>query len=438
MSAATFWASRAAVDYSQAISVSDLGVTAIVVVTFLVLGFALYSSLLDQQLSAQQALADELYRSRQMLQSILDNIPQRVFWKDLDGRYQGCNRAFALDSGLSSPEEAVGKIDEELPALKVSLPFSDDLRRTVETGQPVSNSEYEMTSGNGPRRWVRVTSIPLRDSTGKICGTLGAYEDITEHKQAEDAVKRSNAALSEFAHVVSHDLQSPLRVANNYAQLLGTVCAAELNEEAHTFLGFIETSLRNMSELIQSLLRYSTATDAEPEGRRAVALASVLDRALANAAVLINETDAKITSGPLPELVGNPVQLTQVMQNLISNAIKYRKSTVRPVIHVAATDEGDEWVISVRDNGIGIASHHHNRIFNPLKRLHGPEIPGFGIGLATCRRVVEHHGGRIWVESEPGAGSTFYFSIQKQHASGEAADQSPVAPGGTMTRSAPA
>jgi light-regulated signal transduction histidine kinase (bacteriophytochrome) len=243
----------------------------------------------------------------------------------------------------------------------------------------------------------------LRDSKEIICGVLGTYEDITEHKRAEDAIKRSNAALSEFAHVVSHDLQSPLRVANNYVQLLGRMYGEELKDEAHMFLEFIETSLRNMSELIQSLLRYSTTTNPEPEGWTTVALGSVVDRALANLAVLINETGAEITPHSLPEVTGHPVQLLQLVENLVSNAIKYRKPGVKPEIHIAAREERDEWIVSVRDNGIGIAREYQERIFNPLKRLHGAEIPGFGIGLATCRRVVE-----------PGAGSTFCFSIRKQ------------------------
>jgi light-regulated signal transduction histidine kinase (bacteriophytochrome) len=254
------------------------------------------------------------------------------------------------------------------------------------------------------------------DLNGRLCGLLGTYEDITAQKRAEDAIRRLNAALSEFAQVVSHDLQSPLRVATNYVQLLEMMHGEQLDEEARTFLKFIEDSLRSMAELIQSLLKYATAATPEPSEQETVSLGAALERALANLQLLIAETGAQITSDPQPEVTGYAVQITQVIENLISNAIKYRNPDVLPIIHLSATERIDTWVISVRDNGIGIPPEFQSRIFTPLKRLHGPEIPGFGIGLATCRRVVEHHGGRIWVESQSGVGSTFYFSLRKRRA----------------------
>ncbi|MBV9266547.1 MAG: PAS domain-containing protein [Acidobacteriaceae bacterium] len=418
MSAASFRASRGAVDYSHAVSVSDLGITGIVVVTFLVLGFAFFTSLLDQQLTAQQALGEELYRSKQMLQSILDNIPQRVFWKDLDGRYVGCNQAFANDMDLKGPDDVRGKTDEELAGFESLIKHLTDLGNPLKTGRPMSDCQYEIPSGGDSARWLRASATALRDLNGRICGLLGTYEDVTTQKRAEEAIRRSNAALSEFAHVVSHDLQSPLRVATNYIQLLERMHGKQLNEEAHSFLRFVENSLRNMTELIQSLLKYATATEPEPEGQGTVSLAKVLERALVDLQLLVAETGAQITTDRLPEITAYPVQITQVVENLLSNAIKYRKPDVPPRIHFGATERSDSWVISVRDNGIGIPPEFQGRIFTPLKRLHGAEIPGFGIGLATCRRVIEHHGGRIWLESEPDVGSTFYFSVRKPRAGG--------------------
>jgi PAS domain S-box-containing protein len=205
MSAASFRPSNTAVDYAHAVSVSDLGVAGIVIVTFLVLGFAFFTSLLDQQLSAQQALAEELYRSRQMLQSILDNIPQRVFWKGLDGRYLGCNQAFGNDMDLTSPDEVVGKTDEELSGFESVIRHLHHVREPLETGHPLSNCEYEIPAEAGITRWLRATSIPVRDLNGQLFGVLGTYEDITAQKRTEEAIRRSNAALSDFAHVVSHD-----------------------------------------------------------------------------------------------------------------------------------------------------------------------------------------------------------------------------------------
>jgi PAS domain S-box-containing protein len=428
MAAASFQASRQQVDYSHAVSVSDLGITAIVIVTFLVLAFAFFTSLLDQQLSAQQVLSEELYQSRQMLRSVLDNIPQRVFWKDFDGHYLGCNLAFAAYTGLNGPNEIIGKTDEDLPRLKELSACADKLRETLETGEAVMNQECEIATEDGQSQWLRSNSVALRDFNGRIYGFLGTYEETTKQKQAQEAIERSNAALSDFAEIVSHDLQSPLRIANNYVQLLAMRYRDRLDQEGKGLLESIESSLHSMAELIQSLLRYATATGPEPEGRGTVALASVVDRAIANLALPIAETGMQINSDTLPEVIGYRMQLTQVFQNLISNAIKYRKAGIRPRIHISASEGTDAWVISVRDNGIGIAEKYYDRIFSPLKRLHGAEIPGFGIGLATCQKLVEHHGGNIWVDSKPDVGSTFYFRLPKgsesaakgRHAAGSA------------------
>jgi PAS domain S-box-containing protein len=411
MAAANFYSSSRPLDYSHAVSVSALGVTGIIAVTFLLLGFAVFSSVIDQRLAAHRALVEELHMSRQMLQSILDNVPQRVFWKDRNGSYLGCNQAFANDAGLSSPTEVTGKTDAELPWKEDWA--SPEFRTAAQKCTPVLNSEFPRTGVDGDRRWIRASSVPLRDSQQSVFGVLGTYEDVTERRRAEDAIKRSNAALSEFAHVVSHDLQSPVRVAKNYTQLVTKRYGKQLDEPGRGFLQFIEDSLVHMDDLIRSLLGYAAATELDPGGQTQVSLESALERALANLLLLIKETHAEIAHGRLPVVNAYPAQLIQVFQNLISNSIKYRKPETTPSIHVEASEGLEEWTICIRDNGIGIAPEDQQRIFAPLKRLHGYEIPGFGIGLATCQRVVEHHGGKMWVESQLGVGSAFYFTLRK-------------------------
>jgi PAS domain S-box-containing protein len=425
MAAASFSPSTEPVDYSHAVSVSALGVTGIVVVTFLLLGFAVFSSVVDQRLAAHRALAEELYRSRHMLQSILDNIPQRVFWKNLAGQYLGCNQAFANDAGLTSPEEVAEKIDAELPWIQ-SPPYLADFDAR-QTPRPVLNAEFQSTTPDGQQRWLQVSTIPLRDSQQRIFGVLGAYEDVTDRKRADDAIKRSNAALSEFAHVVSHDLESPVRVARTYTQLVVKRYGNQLDAQGSQFLRDIEENLAHMHELIRSLLAYAAATDPDPDGQTPISLESTLERAIANIQLVVDDTHATITHDALPVLTAYPAQLIQVFQNLISNAIKYRKPGVQPEIHVGATSRPEEWIICVRDNGMGIAPEDQQRIFRPLERLHGREIPGFGIGLATCRKVVEYHGGRMWIESRQGVGSAFYFTLRK----------SQTAEAGTMADSGP-
>lgn len=423
MAAARFFPSTAPVDYSHAVSVSALGVSGIVVVTFLLLGFAVFSSSIDQRLTAHRVVAEELYRSRHMLQSILNAIPQRVFWKDLSGHYLGCNEAFALDAGLESPEQITEKTDAELPWIYRSPQLLENAERVAQTGKPILNGEFQ-TAPEG-EHWFQASALPLRDSHQQLFGSLGVYEDITERKKTEDAIKRSNAALSDFAHVVSHDLQSPVRSARTYIHLAQKRYDTQFDERARALLRDTEDILVYMQELIQSLLKYATATEPDPGGETPVPLDASLEQAVANLRPIIDETQAAITHDALPVLTAHPAQIVQVFENLISNAIKYRKRDVRPAIHVSAASKPEEWVIAVRDNGIGIAPGDQQRIFNPLKRLHGREIPGFGIGLATCRNVVEHHGGRMWVESKAGSGSTFFFTFRKNVAAGRGTDEAP-------------
>ncbi len=411
MAAARFSPSNGPVDYSHAVSVSALGITGIVMVTFLLLGFAVFSSVLDQRLAAHRALAEELYRSRHMLQSILDNIPERVFWKNLAGQYLGCNQAFANDAGLTSPQEIAQKTDAELSWVHPPPPCSADFAAKQNT-RPVLNAEFQTTTLDGQQRWLQASTIPLRDSQQRIFGVLGTYQDVTERKRADDAIKRSNAALSEFAHVVSHDLESPVRVARSYTELVVRRYGNQLDAQGCQFLRDIEENLAHMHELIRSLLAYAAATDPDPAGQIPISLEATLERAVANVQLIVDDTRAKVTHDALPVLAAYPAQLIQVFQNLISNAIKYRKPGIEPEIHVAAKSRPDEWIICVRDNGMGIAPEDQQRIFRPLERLHGREIPGFGIGLATCRKVVEYHGGRMWVESQPEVGSAFYFTLR--------------------------
>jgi signal transduction histidine kinase len=242
---------------------------------------------------------------------------------------------------------------------------------------------------------------------------LLAIDDITERKASEDAIKRSNGELASFAHTASHDLQAPLRSIKLFTQMLVRRCAVHLDDEGEKLVGFIEKGIGSMEDLIRSLLNYSLATEPEPGGKQSVSLQEAFDKAIVNLAETIERESATVTSEPLPDVDAYPTQIVQILQNLISNAIKYHKRDLVPVVNVAVLQTRDHWVISVADNGIGIAPKHHAQIWEPLKRLHGSEVPGTGIGLATCIKIAEHHGGGIWLESQLGVGSTFYFSIQK-------------------------
>jgi two-component system CheB/CheR fusion protein len=250
---------------------------------------------------------------------------------------------------------------------------------------------------------------------------LLAIEDATDRKQAEEALQTTNAELQHFAYALTHDLQEPLRMVVNFTELLGQEYAGKLGEEADRFIAYsIEGALR-IEALLKALLAYWEVSEREPDRSASSDCGAVLAKVLLNLEPAIVESGAVVISDPLPTVVAQEVMLIQLFQNLISNSIKYR-SEEKPRIYVSAESAAAGWLFSVRDNGIGIDPQDADRVFGMFKRLHGSEIPGTGIGLAICKKVVERQGGRIWVQSEPGRGATFKFTIPAPHLGGGGPD----------------
>jgi light-regulated signal transduction histidine kinase (bacteriophytochrome) len=235
-------------------------------------------------------------------------------------------------------------------------------------------------------------------------------EDITRRKRAETELIRSNEDLAQFAHAASHDLQEPLRTIASYTELLSRRYAGKLGEEADQFIKFALDAANRMHILIRDLLAFSQVHDQEHLPGGLVDTKQILEQAMANLKQAIDESKASITNSGLPTVEGDSAQLVQVFQNLLSNAIKYR-GPEPPSVHISAKLQAGEWTFAFEDNGLGFESRDAKRIFDIFKRLHGRDIPGTGIGLALCKKIVERHGGRIWVESEPGKGSIFSFTI---------------------------
>jgi signal transduction histidine kinase len=246
---------------------------------------------------------------------------------------------------------------------------------------------------------------------------LRVAHDELERKAQE--LTRSNAELEQFAYVASHDLQEPLRMISSYTQLLLRRYGDRLDSEAKEFMDFVVDGATRMKQLIEDLLAYSRVGTHGKEFRPTECEA-VLKKALANLTAAIEASGAAVTHDPLPTVDADAVQLAQLLQNLIGNALKF-KGAETPRIHVGVTQQADGWEFAVRDNGIGIDPQYFDRIFMVFQRLHGKgEYPGTGIGLAICKKVVDRHGGRIRVESQPGHGATFYFTLPLKggHANG--------------------
>jgi signal transduction histidine kinase len=270
------------------------------------------------------------------------------------------------------------------------------------------------------------TDYVLKDSLARLpTAVRRALRDkrLREQRRQSEAdlarkileLARSNQALEQFAYVASHDLQEPLRMVATYSQLLAERYHGKLDEQADKYIHYAVDGATRMQTLIQDLLAFSRA------GRQGTSLAStdcnwVVEQALMNLAAAIQEISAVVKYDRLPVVKANRSQLTQVFQNLIGNAIKFR-GTRTPVIQIGAKSQGDEWVFSVADNGIGITSQNYELIFEVFKRLHTrTEYPGNGIGLSICRKIIEQHGGRIWVADQDTSGTTFRFTLQAAEA----------------------
>ena len=281
----------------------------------------------------------------------------------------------------------------------------------------VRNYELEIKHKDGQLTPVVYNASVYKDEDGKINGVFAAARDITERKKSEEMLRlnlnelaRSNAELEQFAYVSSHDLQEPLRMIGSYLQLLERRYKGQLDDKADKYIHFAVDGAARMQNLINDLLAFSRVTTRAKEFE-ITDVESIYNQVLINLEVSIKESSAIITHDPLPKVMADDTQLIQVFQNLISNAIKFRGEE-NPKIHIAAERKNKRWLFSVRDNGIGIDSKHKDRIFEVFKRLHKRrDYPGTGIGLSIVKKIIERHGGHIWVESELGKGSIFYFTL---------------------------
>jgi PAS domain S-box-containing protein len=317
-------------------------------------------------------------------------------------------------------ERSLGYRREDLRGkLLTNLVHPDDIQMTTLALQRVIRDasgrfESRFRSKSGQYAWLAWALVFSAEERL----LYAAARDITERKLAEEKLQqkseelqRSNRELEEFAYVASHDLQEPLHLTAGYVQLLARRYKGELDQEADEFIGYALEGVNRMKNLIADLLAYSRI------GTRGKAFAQVpmeetLNNAMAALEPVLTKTSAIVTNDVLPSVLGDDEQILMLLQNLIDNAIKFHGAE-RPRIHVGARQLDDRWLFFVRDNGIGIDPQYTERVFVIFQRLHNQEqYPGTGVGLAICRKIVERHGGRIWVDSEPGKGSTFYFTLQ--------------------------
>lgn len=402
---------------------------------------AAYAELTEAQRQLARRSA-EMAEANDLFEQVLASMSEALFLMDHAGTIVRVNRAAG---------ELLERDDKELLGRPLGSCFQERvpdspwevLERSL-TGRITGLDVRAVTSAGG-RVPVSLSASVVRDKQGRITGLLAVARDVTEQKRAEEALARqarelarSNTELEQFAYVASHDLQEPIRMVGSFTDLLAKRYRGALDEEADEFIEFIVDGATRMQRLVNDLLAYSRV--GRKGHREQVDCRTAVEKACANLRRPIEESGAEIRIGPLPTVVAEQSGLTRVFQNLIGNAIKFRKEG-RPVqVEVGARREAREWVLFVRDNGIGIDSEETGRLFQLFQRLHTEaEYPGTGIGLAICKKVVEQHGGRIRVESGPGEGSTFFFTLPAEPVEPDGPSQpvKPVEPGGPFQATGP-
>ncbi len=374
-----------------------------------------FRKLRGQLLETEQDLIFTTH-SKSYVDNILRSMGDSLIVVNPDGTIRTANdRTFQLLG--YTPSELIGQPARRIFAEQEEEFFKGLGFSSLDPKGFIRSVEKQFLTKDGTRIPVSLSGSVMSNDDGNIQGIVCVIRDISERKRTRDLLERyakelarSNAELEQFAWVASHDLQEPLRMVASYTQLLARRYKGKLDSDADEFIAYAVGGATRMRRLINDLLEYSRVgtrgKDFEPTDCE-----TVLEGTLTDLQTLIEDSGAVVTRDPLPTLMADATQLGQLFQNLIANATKFRSSETLKV-HVGVERKNGAWLFSVRDNGIGIEPDYWQRIFIVFQRVHGAEdYPGTGIGLAICKKIVERHSGRIWVESQPGDGATFYFTI---------------------------
>jgi PAS domain S-box-containing protein len=369
------------------------------------------ASKIARDITEGKRLRTALIESEARFRQLADSMPQIVWAAEPGGRVDYYNERWYEFSEYG--RDQVGEMSWEsiLPPDEVQK-TRDIYYSSIRTGE-LYNYEHRFWDRHHKRwKWFISRALPVRDAQGNITKWFGTCTDIDQQKRVQEELERANIDLEQFAFSASHDLQEPLRSVKIYSELLAREFGDTASPDAQRYVRYLRAGSTRMENLIKDLLTYTRVTKVDELQETSDANAA-LETALANLAGAISEADAKITVEPLPaSLPIHAAHMEQLFQNLVGNAIKYRNGNRAPDVRISAARQDGQWTFAVSDNGIGIEPEDKESIFGLFKRLHSTdEYSGTGIGLAICQRIVDRYGGRIWVESEPGVGSTFRFTI---------------------------
>ncbi len=369
-----------------------------------------------EDITEQKKVEESLHESEERFRNLADNIPNLAWMAEADGWIFWYNKQWYEYTG-TTPEEMQGWGWKKAHHPDYLESVTEEWSRSIKEGKPYDNI-FPLRSKVGDYHWFLTRVTPIRDDQGKIMRWFGTNTDVTERMDSEeklkktmDELKRSNKELQQFAYAASHDLQEPLRMITSFSQLLERRYKDRLDKDAEEFIEFIVEGSQRMKQLIDDLLAYSRVSSMDVKEFEKIDLETILNVVLSNLSVSIKENNAIITHDTLPTVFADESQMVQLFQNLIGNAIKF-KGKNKPKIHISTKKDENDWKFGVADNGIGIDPKHQEQIFEVFKRLHTrEEYPGTGIGLSIAKKIIQQHGGQIWVESELGKGTTFYFTI---------------------------
>ncbi|MGE5411034.1 MAG: PAS domain S-box protein [Clostridiales bacterium] len=369
-----------------------------------------------RDISREARTEETLKQSKEKYKSMFFNIPIGAYSTTSDGKILMANPALVEMLGYESFEQ-LEKRNLEEEGYENQNYSRDDFKRILEEKGEVKGFESAWLKQNGEIIYVRENARIVKKE-GDITYYEGTVEDISDirnyREKLEKTLKdleRSNEDLEHFAYVASHDLQEPLRVITSYIRLFSQKYKGKLDTKANEYIFMVEDSIKRMQSLITDLLKYARITTSAHK-KEPVDFNNLLQDILTDLQLLLTENKVDISISPQPVLTAEPTQMRQLFQNLISNAVKFRHPERRTTIKICSKQTKREWIFTVEDNGIGIDPKHFGRIFMLFQRLHlKEEYPGTGIGLALCKKIVEQHGGKMWVESEPGKGSKFFFTL---------------------------
>lgn len=364
-----------------------------------------------EDISARKRAELALKKSEARFRQLADSMPHIVWTARPDGYVDYYNERWYDFTGFNRHRN-IGKGWEQILHPEDVAPCREAFYNAIRSGEPCQTECRFWDGKRGYWSWFLGRAVPVRDEEGRIAKWYGTFTNIDRQKRTQEDLLHANQDLEQFAYSASHDLQEPLRNVAIYSQLIKKRYSGKLDADAEEFLRYMLEGASRMQHLVSDLLAYTHAGVIDRESTAPVSAEAALEAVIEGLHPAMEEAGGVVTHDPLPFVSLEEVHLQQLLQNLIANALKYRKDDESPRVHLAAARDNGFWRFSVEDNGIGIEPEYHEKVFGIFKRLHakGGKYSGTGIGLAICQKIVERYGGRIWLESELGTGSVFYFT----------------------------